>query len=232
MAKIEICTESECKATLLAFAHLLNELGGGVPLAAADVVKTPVGAVEKAVATPSAEDIEAAAYAAQVAADEQEARDDALTDDVPIDTNGVPKDDEFCGNAAIPFYSSGKRPGQWKKRQGVADAAYDAWYVEALAALPEADAFRGALADAAGDDISDAAFGNTEAAGADTAPAAPTTAGEFMTWVAEQQTAGHFTAEEVLGAYATAGVAVVDLFPPNTVSDVAKRVAAVYAVLA
>ncbi len=133
------------------------------------------------------------------------------------DANGVAFNREFCAESADPFYTSGKRRGQWKKRRGVDDAAYDGWYAVAAATVV-------ALAEE-----------NIEPAEvfAGTPPPPPaegfTTPAELMAWVAEQQANGAVNAEQVQAAYATAGVQLNDLFPPATPEDVATRVAAVHA---
>lgn len=148
------------------------------------------------------------------------ARTEAPEDKAPeVDEKGVAKDPNFCGTAAVPFYASGKRAGQWKKRQGVDDAVYDAWYEAALARLEPADD-----ADEEPQEVNTAAaFGGKPAE----APKARTfsNAGEFMAWVSEQQTAGHLSQADIDAAYRQTGVQVQDLFNPALAG---KSIAAVY----
>lgn len=48
------------------------------------------------------------------------------------DDKGVAFNEDYCAKAKEPFYTSGPKTGQWKKRQKVEQAAYDAWYAEQL----------------------------------------------------------------------------------------------------
>lgn len=59
----------------------------------------------------------------------------ATTSKPTHDEKGVQFIPAICGQAAKPFYASGPRKGQWKKRQGVDEVEYDRVYGEALAAL-------------------------------------------------------------------------------------------------
>jgi hypothetical protein len=134
-----------------------------------------------------------------------------------IDGKGVAFHAAFCGISAKPFYETGKTSGQWKKRRGVDQAAYDAWYAEQLPTQTAADP---APVDTAG------AFPTT-----DTPPTepehthAPTTCGEYMGWVSAKQAAELLTQDDVNAAYATVGLqGVADLFPPNSDQVVADRV--------
>lgn len=157
------------------------------------------------------------------------------TGSAKLDTRGVPYHADYCANAADPFYGSGKRQGQWKKRKGVSDEAYDAWYEERLLDLaPKGtvketgeDDHAGGVANAA------AAFGAGGAAAKQTtgAAAAPKTAGEFMAWVSEQQAAGVLTQANIQAAYAMAGLAIADLFGSD-VGLVARNVSTLYQILA
>ena len=133
------------------------------------------------------------------------------------DMNGVEVDGEYCGEAKDPFYGTGKRSGQWKKKRGVSDAAYDAWYA---GARPEAEpAAEPEKVDAA------AAFANP------IPDSVPTTAGDLMAWLSEEQAAGRLTPGVIADAYVTCGIALTDLFPPHSDADVAERCAKVFAVL-
>lgn len=124
--------------------------------------------------------------------------------DVQVDEKGVPFNAELCGKAAIPFYGSGKKKGQWKKRQGVDEDAYDEWYAEALLGAkveeePEEEAATETTSDS---NIAASLFANggnqqTAAAGEDV----PQDAGQLMKWVSEQQAAGNITQQQVTDAY-------------------------------
>ncbi len=140
-----------------------------------------------------------------------------------VDANGIAKDDRYCATAKQPFYSSGKRKGQWKKRQGVSDEAYDAWYASQLepgAAQTTVDEQPVATA---------GAFGAVPAQQTPTEPV-PKTAGEFFGWCAAQQTSGAFTSENVGEAYVAANVDPSVLFtaPPEAQAE---QIAKVYEIL-
>ena len=151
-----------------------------------------------------------------------------------VDEKGVAKDDAFCSTAADPFYATGsKRAGQWKKRKGVSDDAYDIWYEDQL------EAVSGGLRN--DDDANEqsapeeqpntaAAFAPAEQPAPQADPDVPTECGPFMAWVAQQQAAGHLTQEQVGAAYATAGVAVADLFSPPP-EQIAINIAMLYGLL-
>jgi len=150
--------------------------------------------------------------------------------DAPRDTKGVPFDSNFCGQAKDPYYGSGKRAGQWKKRKGVDDAAYDTWYAKELAKLaPPAGQQEEAPVNTAG------AFAPPAAAGTATPPPpaasnAPQDTGSFMGWVSEKQAAGSLTQEQVNAAWAEAGVEMGDLFN-KAPEEVAANIKKVYDVL-
>ncbi len=151
----------------------------------------------------------------------------------PTDTKGVPFDAEYCGQAKEPFYGSGKRSGQWKKRKGVDEADYDEWYAGELAKLQAGPASQ-TQAEVGEDDHqpepvnSAAAFGSAE----QQAPAnAPQDTGAFMGWVSEKQAAGLLNQADVLAAYQQYGVQVTDLFPPNDAATIAKNIGLLYGVL-
>lgn len=153
----------------------------------------------------------------------------AATGSAKLDTKGVPFDSNFCANAADPFYGSGPRAGQWKKRKGVDDKAYDAWYEERLQDLAPAGVVRSEDDTPAPASNTAAAFSNAAPA-ATTTPAAPKTAGEFMGWVAEQQAANLLAQTQIQAAYAMAGLQIADLFGADA-ALVARNVATLYAIL-
>lgn len=138
----------------------------------------------------------------------------------PVDTKGVAFDANYCGQAKDPYYATGKRSGQWKKRKGVDDADYDVWYASQLgdsAPAPEVN--------------TSAAFGAPTEAAAEPETSVPTTTGEFMGWVSELQAAGRLTQEHVNQAYAANGLGINALFPPNTEEQIAANIAKLYEAL-
>jgi hypothetical protein len=140
------------------------------------------------------------------------------TPDGRVDQNGVLFEPAFCANAEQPFYATGKQAGQWKKRKGVDDEAYNSWYDGARPAAPAGPTTPVTTA---------AAFGNT----LEEVAAMPTNCGEFMAWVSERQAAGLITQADVNAAYTTCGIAMTDLFPPTAPARVADHVESLYRVL-
>lgn len=141
-----------------------------------------------------------------------------------VDLNGVGFNGDFCGVSKDPFYGSGKRKGRWKKRRGITDDAYDAWYESQR----DADTGQAAKDD---DSVNTAgAFGGADDTQA--AATAPTDCGSFMGWVSNKQAAGLLTQEDVGEAYVQAGVQITDLFPPNDANTVAQHVNTLYTILA
>ena len=186
MIKIEFPADREDIA--LAIGKALTEIGQGAVVGD----ELPPGAVEQHVAKPAPEDV-----AREAAATEEQAADD----DVQVDEKGVTFNREFCSKAAIPFYGSGKKKGQWKKRQGVDEDAYDEWYAEALLAAniveeePEDTAQTETTSDG---NIAASMFA---ASNTQTDEATPQDAGQLMKWVSEQQAAGNITQQQVTDAY-------------------------------
>lgn len=141
-----------------------------------------------------------------------------------VDLHGVAFDPAFCADAAEPFYSTGARSGQWKKKRGVDDAAYDEWY-----ASQRAPSAMGEPEDE--EPVNTArAFGTTTPAVVEQTPT-PRDAGQFMGWVAEKQAAGRLTSADVTVAYSSAGVNVGQLFPPNPPEQIAQHIALLYQIL-
>jgi len=149
--------------------------------------------------------------------------------DAPRDQHGVAFNVHYCGEAQDPFYSSGKRSGQWKKKRGVSDKDYDDWYAEELAELrggsTDEESHQPGPVNTAG------AFGNGQAQQQNQA-AAPQDTGEFMGWVSEKQAGGLITQDDIQQAYNQAGVQVTDLFPPNDPQTIAGRIRQLYDLLA
>ena len=150
----------------------------------------------------------------------------ASSDDERVDDNGVRFNVAYCGEAQIPFYSSGKNKGQWKKKKGVDQADYDTWYAQMLTTVETGSGGGDTEADPEQVDTS-AAFGG-EPQTQQTAELTFSDAGQFMAWVAEQQTAGLIAQEDMDGAYRTTGIQIQDLFNPETAAD---KIAELYAVL-
>ena len=109
-----------------------------------------------------------------------------------LDTNGVPFDERFCANAKDPYYGTGKRTGQWKKARGVDDAAYDAWYAGQIGATNP-----------------------PPTPPTETEKLAPTTAGEFFTFVAKEQAEGRITPAHMQSAYSLEGLSAEDVMSPD-----------------
>lgn len=137
----------------------------------------------------------------------------------PLDVHGVPFDEKYCSKAAEPFYATGKRSGQWKKRKGVSDETYDAWYASVDPRTSKA---------AEEPQVIDSSQAFTPQK--QQAPAAPKDVGAFMTWVSEYQAAGALTQDKINAAWSEAGVRISDLFnaPPETVEQ---RIKTVYDIL-
>jgi hypothetical protein len=119
------------------------------------------------------------------------------------DQHGVAFNAEYCAKAKEPFYTSGKRSGQWKKRKGVADEKYDEWYAserfnsQAAEVEQEPAEVFGEQQDAMAAQV----FGQAEPQAE--AEWAPSNTGELLNWVAEQQAAGTLTAQQVQDMYVT-----------------------------
>lgn len=148
-----------------------------------------------------------------------------------LDAKGVPFDANFCANAADPFYGSGQRAGQWKKRKGVADEAYGAWYDERLQDLAPAGTVTVSAGDEGGQPLANSAgaFGGAGTAAA-TGAKVPTSAGEFMAWVSEKQAAQLLTQPNIAAAYQFAGLQIADLFGADA-AVVARNVSSLYSIL-
>ena len=241
---LEIKFPAENKPLAAAIGRALVEYGAGerkvgmavelgMPYSAAAAELEPEDLVFTG--TPIVESDDAAEEAANLAAFKAEQEDEAGksaastaqlgagdAQGVKVDRHGVPFDGAMCGKAAEPFYGSGKKSGQWKKKVGVDQADYDAWYAAERAKVDAATAAESASTEA---------FDTSQAFGQQAAvepSAAPKTPGDFMGWASEQTTAGHFTQADITQAYASAGVDNIALFNPATAED---AIAKVYAVL-
>ena len=128
-----------------------------------------------------------------------------------VDENGVEFNAEFCGKAKIPFYASGKRKGQWKRKQKLDENTYDAWYAAEHIKVQTGPA---TLVTPVAPDTAAAFGGTSEPEPVD--DDAPTGAGELMKWISEQMNAGNLTQGDVDAGYATAAVTPADLFSGDT----------------
>lgn len=142
----------------------------------------------------------------------------SATADGPVDEHGTPHNEKFCVSTKSqkPFYASGANKGQWKKKPGVDENAYNEWYA---ATMPlDGDEPK----ESAPVDTASAFGGKTE----QTAPAAggdvPQNAGDLMEYISERQAAGTLDQKIVTAAYGEVGVEINDLFGPNEAEAVAK----------
>lgn len=143
-----------------------------------------------------------------------------------VDLNGVAFCDLHCAKAAKPFYASGKYSGQWKKKHGVTDAAYAAWYAGELLVA------QGTAAASAGTDETVNTAGAFAAENTPAGPTAPADFGQFMKWVSEMQVAERLTQADVNNAYAVCGVTMADMMAPNTPDVIAANVVTLHTNLA
>lgn len=215
MSTIAIDTKDDVKV-LRACRNMLSELIGDAPVVTTRIPKEATAEVEVG------DTVVVDAESGEVSNVTTSTADTTVSTEV--DPHGVVFNAEFCGKAKQPFYASGARKGQWKKRQGVAEEAYDAWY----ASQPKADAGQGATTSEEHVNTAGAFGGN-----ANSAPdvQTPTDCGAFMGWVSGKQAAGLLTQEDIGNAYTTAGVQVTDLFPPNDPATVEGHVRALHALL-
>lgn len=213
----------------LAIGQALTAIGQGKALinspaaTTAANVTVAAGGVEQHVADPAPEDIAAATFANSEDLDppaDDEDRDDepgkqepstasqgadgasgASVDDAERDEKGVAFNREFCSKAAIPFYGSGKKKGQWKKRQGVDEGEYDDWYADELFASKIVDTSEQATETTSDDNVAASTFGKANNQQTATDESAPQDAGQLMKWVSEQQAAGNISQQQVTDAY-------------------------------
>lgn len=234
MSMIKIEFPAEDKVAAAAFSTALATIAGTVPAVQehTDQQDAP-GASTTAVDDSEQEHEEEPGKSAELAATETtqttgtaEAAASA-GNDAPRDTKGVPFDSNFCGQAKDPYYGSGKRAGQWKKRKGVDDGAYDSWYAGQLAKIDEFSDEEEQPVNTAG------AFAPATGAASPPPPAAsnaPQDTGSFMGWVSEKQASGALTQEQVNAAWTEAGVEIGDLFN-KAPEEVAANIKKVYDVL-
>lgn len=145
--------------------------------------------------------------------------------DGPVDELGTPHEKKYCGpvDAAVPFYASGPNKGQWKRKRGVDESAYNEWYASAVPIEGEDEPQGEETVDTS------AAFGGQVKQ--ETQPSndgAPATAGELMKYISERQAGGTLDQPTVTQAYTDTGVQLNDLFDASKEAD---AVAKLYACL-
>lgn len=140
-----------------------------------------------------------------------------------VDERGVTFNADMCGKAAKPFYASGKTAGQWKKRQGVDEADYNAWYAGELAkAAPETSEVEQEQ-----EQTFDAGSVWNHPKAQQEPARTVSNVGELFAWISEMQAAGHFTTVDVDQAYAFNGLDMGKLWSA-TPDEQAKMVAALF----
>jgi len=225
MARIEIDTNADSPAvlktlgaTILEMAHeferegLAKTPGKSVEQfdKTVETLEPPKGAVEKELARPGDTDTDEETLGNDSAGQETVTPGAGAAQDAQRDLNGVEFDGAFCSRAKDPHYATGKRKGQWKKRKGVTDEQYDAWYDGQLNAGDNRE-FLDDLA-GAGDDIDvSTAFGAASKA-QKVAERDFTGVGEFMAWTSEKVAAQLLTQEDIGGAYNQLGLEAMALF--------------------
>lgn len=137
--------------------------------------------------------------------------------EIGVDRNGVTFDPEYCGKAKDPFYESGPREGQWKKRKGVDDAIYDNWYRARLALTTEPTK-------------TSVNTHNAFAAPQQIQRPIPGNVGELMGWISEMQGAGRLTQEIVDNTFKSLNLDIGALFNKPE-QEVLRNIHSLYAVL-
>jgi len=145
----------------------------------------------------------------------------APANDGPVDEHGTPHNPQYCVSVKSqkPFYTSGTNKGQWKKKPGVDENAYNEWYAATMP-LDEDEPTESAPVNTA------AAFGGETKQTAPAAADAPKDSGGLMNYISERQAAGTLDQKLVTEAYAVVGVSINDLFDD---SKEAEAVAKLYA---
>lgn len=147
---------------------------------------------------------------------------DSPDSDVRVDEHGVAFNPNYCGEAKDPFYGSGKRKGQWKKRKGVDDVEYDAWYDSVR---PDAGQPTEPTPDQQESTVDPrAAFGSQTQAPAPASTGYPTDIGGFTAWTSERMAASQITQTHVDRAFKDCGLGYHDIMPgaPDAAAGIAK----------
>lgn len=145
--------------------------------------------------------------------------EDSLVDAQETDVNEVKANYEFVAKAKEPFYGAGhKWAGQWKKRKGISEREYQAWYEGELAKSKHPDETQDEIDVASA--FSPTGFSVFEAQQPE--DPTPSDAAELMAWVSEKQAAGRLNQDHVNTALVEAQVSMADLFSANAKENVAK----------
>lgn len=138
-----------------------------------------------------------------------------------VDERGVTFDHRFCGESKQPFYASGPRTGQWKKRRGVEEADYDAWH--------KSECFRcGRKSDEKEPLVDTAQAFNTAALNTNVEDEPPSTPGELIVWISEKQAAGILEQSDIDAVYAACGTTVNTLFEEQPAEQLTARILTLY----
>jgi hypothetical protein len=151
-----------------------------------------------------------------------EAIKQVLSEERRVDEKLVVFDAAYCGEAAVPFYASGKRKGQWKKRKSVDEVDYDTWYASKIVL----DELEEVERDEPAPDTTKAA--NAFKKSPVVEENAPKNFGELMAWFASQQAAGNYDAHHLEAAFKTLKLSTLDLVQDTT----GEKIAQVYEYLA
>lgn len=148
-------------------------------------------------------------------------------DVLQYDTKGVPFNRDLCAISKEPFYSSGPRAGQWKKRKGVGEDRYENWYRDAQSQLTTAP---NAMAHANSSTAAQVFAKGTGATAPTETAAPPPTAGpgHLFKWLTGLQTSGQITREGVDASWRKAGLTMTDLLPPTTPAAIEQNLVALY----
>lgn len=201
----------------------IAEAMGRALLALADCVPADVAehqAPRSKRSDPSYVEPDPEAELADATAEAETADNDALLEETldkagSVDDHGVPFNPDYCGQAKDPFYGSGPRKGQWKKRKGVDESAYDEWYASQRAPqISEPAVVTAGMPSGTGAGVAASLFDSAQAFAKPESVQefAPCTVGELMAWISEKQAAKIFDYQRVQDAYARTGVTVQKLF--------------------
>ncbi len=221
MAQLTIDTEKDSTSVLDAACKFLMELCGirSVDTPLADDEWAEAGGQELG----PIEDLQDVLADEPTGENGSEATNKLAATDARLDPNNVPFNPAFCGEAQVPFYASGKCKGQWKKKKGITQPDYDAWYAGARPASTHTETGDTKQVNSA------EAFGHKQDGSMFDAP---TTCGLLMEWISVKQTAKLLLQTDIDGAWGMAGLTgVVDLIPPKTPDVIARNVALMYEIL-
>lgn len=139
--------------------------------------------------------------------------------------NGVPFNKDYCSKTADPdaaFMKSGKFPGRWKKKSGISQESFDAWYNAEVAKPQRGGAAAGANTLTEAEKVATVS-GSAAGAAFGTATAQPAdgnvwdTFGTLMKWISEQQNAENMTTQDANQAYTACSATIPLLAKPDSV---------------